>query len=497
MYCSKCGGPLVDGKCPKCDQNPVVNNKKSSRNHMTVFAIILSVLSIGLLTVGFFALSSPKTIVLQSISNWSGLLKESSNLEDDWLVQKIASSDKVGLKEELSLDLGDSFQLDFGKMGVTLDYNDDKKNKESSFQAKLQVGKDSLDLDGVLSDNKIYTKIKDVLEPYYFTQFEYISLFENSDSIDSEKLVDIVFDNIKENINDKDFKKSKETVFLGDNAKKTNKISYEVTSWKLSKVCLDILEDIKNDKDLMKSFTEIDEEFATSIDEAIKELKKVEKEKDEVLFYYNVYYYGFNNIVMEELSDNKEAIQYYHYDNVHEFKIANIESNTNFFTLKTEQQKDKSFKISGFIVTYKYTGTYKKEEDKKSLSLTLELDSQQEITLDITSNIKKLEDSYQSSGEIVITGKSGGVDLGEKIKLTSNLTYTFGKDVVIPNIETAKPFEEITEEEMSVILEKLQGHPIIKPIYDLFLGYGSMDYDRDIDFDSDMNFDDDYSDLEF
>lgn len=497
MYCSKCGGPLVDGKCPKCDLNPVVEKKKSSRNHMTVFAIILSVLSIGLLAVGFFALSSPKTIVLQSISNWSGLLKESSNVEDDWLVQKIASSDKVGVKEELSLDLGDSFQLDFGKIGVALDYNDDKKNKESNFQAKLKIGENSLDLDGFLTDNKIYTKIKDILEPYYYTQFEYVSLFENSDSIDSEKLVDIVFDNFKESINDKDFKKSKETISLGDNSKKVNKISYEVTSKKLSKVCLDILEDIKNDKDLMKSFTEVDEEFATSIDEVIKELKKVEKEKDEVLFYYNVYYYGFNNIVMEELSDTKEAIQYYHYDNVHEIKIANIESNTNFFTLKTEEQKDKSVKISGFIVTYKYTGTYKKEEDKKSLSLTLELDGQQEITFDVTSNIKKSEDNYQSAGEIVITGKSGGADLGEEIKLSSNTTYTFGKDVVIPDIETAKPFEKITEEEMSVILEKLQSHPIIKPIYDLFLVYGSMDQDGDIDFDSDMNFNDDDSNMKF
>ncbi len=495
MYCSKCGASLVDGKCLKCEINSVVKNKKSSRNHMTIFAIILSVLSIGLLAIGFFTLSSPKTIVLQSISNWSGLLKESSNMEDNWLVQKISSSDKMGVREELTLDLGTAFGMDFGKIGLTLDYNDDKNSKESNFQTKLELGESSLDLDAVLEDNKIYTKIKDILEPYYYTQFEYISFFENTGSIDTEKLLDIVFDNIKKNMNDNDFKKSKETISLGDTTKKTNKISYEVTSKKLSKVGIDILEGIKNDRELMKSFIEIDEEFSTTIDEAIKELQRVQREKDEVLFYYNVYYYGFNNIVMEEIVDDEEAIQYYHYNNAHEFKIVDVESKTNYFTLKIEEQKDKSVTISGFIVTYKYTGTYKEKENKKSLSLTLDLENNQEISFNITSDIKKSENNYRSTEEFIITGNYGGVDFSDGIKLTSNLIYIFGKDVVIPDIENAKPFEEITEEEMLVILEKIENHPILKPIYELFAGYGNMD--QDFDFDSDMNFDDDYEDLEF
>lgn len=499
MYCSKCGGPLVDGKCPKCDSNSVDNSKKSNRSRMTIFAIILSVLSIGLLAGGFFVLSSPKTIVLQSISNWSGVLKESSNFEDDWLVQKIASEDKVGLKEELTLDLGTTFGMDFGKIGLTFDYNDDKKNKESNFLTKLQLGESSLDLDGMFTDNKFYAKVKDILEPYYYTQLEYASLFENTDSIDSEGLIDIVFDNFKKNIDESDFKKSKETISLGDTSKKTNKITYEVTSKRLSKVCIGILEDIKNDKELMKSLTEVDEEISNTIDNALKELRELEKKEDEVLFDYNVYYYGFNNIVMEEIVDDEEAIQYYHYNNVHEFKIVDVASKTNYFTLKTEEQKDKSVRISGFIVTYKYTGTYKADENKKSLSLALDLGDNQKISFDITGDIKKSEDSYQSVGEITIAGNYGGVDFSDGIKLTSKLTYTFGKDVVIEDIENAKAFEEMTEEEMLVVLEKVQNHPIIKPIYDLFMLYGSMDQDSnyDSDYDFDMDYDDSDGDFEF
>ena len=129
------------------------------------------------------------------------------------------------------------------------------------------------------------------------------------------------------------------------------------------------------------------------------------------------------------------------------------------------------------------------------MSLTLDLENNQEISFNITSDIKKSENNYRSTEEFIITGNYGGVDFSDGIKLTSNLIYIFGKDVVIPDIENAKPFEEITEEEMLVILEKIENHPILKPIYELFAGYGNMD--QDFDFDSDMNFDDDYEDLEF
>lgn len=502
MYCEKCGALLENGKCPNCDQLIVSQKEKSSNRGMTVFAIVLSVLSIGLLLGGFYVLSSPKTIVLQSVSNWSGFFKNGFQDSRSDSLKKLLSSDNVQLDESIELELDPTFGFGFDKISLDFLYNDNKEDQESNFKTKFSIGEDALDLDGILKDNKLYVQVKDIFTKYYFLDTEYFSYFEEADTSDLDKLVDIVFDNIKENIKSGDFTKSKETIHLGEKTKKTTKISYEVTSHRLATVVIDILEDIKNDQDLMNALSESSVEgndFLNQIEELTNLLKTVLNQKDTTLFYYNVYYYGFNNIVMEEIADSETSIRYMHYQDVNEFKILDIMSGVNYFSLKLEDLKNET-SISGFILTYPYSGSYTKSNQEKSLKLSLDFGGSQKINLEMTENEKTENDCYQVDGRFVITGNGDLFDLGKGITISTSVTVRSTDKVDINVPIDATNFNEMTDEEMMVVLDSLRNHPLTGPIITFFEQYQSSvlpddSLDFDMDYDSSLG-DDWYSSLE-
>lgn len=485
MFCEKCGAPLVEGKCPNCDVGENKKDSKSKNRNMAIFAVILSVLSIGLLVGGFFALSSPKTIALQSISNWSGLLKKGVGNTNNLLGENLQSHSQIQLDGSLLLEVDPTLSLGFDKLELKFTHNEDQKSNKSKFNFQILLGEESIGLDGIFANDKMYFKMKDILDQYHYMDMEFVSLFQDTGDVDYEKLIDIVFDNLKESIDGDSFQKSKETLSLGDRTKKTTKISYKVTTKKLAEVLIHILEDIKNGKDFMtvleKAYGSEEESFSSQIQTAISELKKLEKQKEEVLFYYNVYYYGFNNIVMEEFADDESAIQFYHYDQINELKVTDIASKTNYFTLKVVEGKDSS-EISGFILTYPYHGTYQGTDKGDSLKVTIELDDGDALNMELASEIKNDKSALESQIRFILGGQLGGVDLAEAIKFTTTVRYTFDQKVDVSGIEEAKSFEEMSQEEQMAMLEALQNHPFIASILELF-GDSDMDL-NDSDFES-------------
>lgn len=489
MYCEKCGSSLIDGKCPNCEKKEPTKKRVKNRN-MAIFAVVLSVLSVGLLVGGFFVLSSSRTIMLQSISNWSGRLKKSFTGEDDTIIKKILSHDQVRLDETLSLTVDPKLDLGFEKASIKLGYNDDQKAKKSSFDLQMLLDENEFSLDGFLSNNKLYLKVKDVFDKYYYLDTEYISFFKDIEKDDSEKFIDIVFDSLKESVEEKDFKKSKETIYLGDNTKKTTKISYSVTSKKLYEILVSILKKISNDKDLIGSMSEAndlsEEEMKNQLVQMIRVLEAESEKTDELLFDYNVYYYGFNNIVMEEITVGDIAIQYYHYDKTEELKIVDIPSKTNYFTMKAVEEKE-STTISGFIYTYGYQGTLKETDDTFSMKITFDFEEEGKLVIESTGENKDQENMYQSKIDFKISGNIEDIDLGDGIQLSMLIQYTFDQKIDITDLKDTTSFEDMTEEEQLQILEALENHPLISPIIDFFMVYVD-DYD---DMDGDY-YDDNY-----
>ncbi len=482
MSCEKCGSSLVDGKCPVCDGK--VGLKKSGKNrNMAIFAVVLSVISIGLLVGGFYMLSSPKTIVLQSISNWSKLLKEGTSSRKSKFLDKIASHDQVQLKENISFKMDSILELGIENIDINVLYNDDFKAKKSNFNLQFLFGQNELSLDYLLMNNKMYLKLKDVFDQYYYMDMEYVSLIHDANKVDSEKLIDIVFDALKDGVNDQDFKKSKETVTLGDKTKKTTKISYAVTSKNLCQVGIDILTSMKEDKELMTlmSSGQSVKEIEAQIDELISLLKQGKREKETTLFHYNVYYYGFNNIVMEEFDFEGTAIQYCHYDQVDEVKILDLASKNSYFTMKTEE-KNHQTKISGFILTYPYQGTYEKKDDSSTLKLTFDVGDGASFTLNLDGKVVEDNDHYKEQVNIALGGKEDDIVLDKMLEISLTTEYSFDQTIDTSVTNGATSFDQMTEEEQNKIFESLRNHPILSSMVDLFLG---TDEDGDYDLDDD------------
>ncbi len=492
MYCEKCGASLIDGKCPNCEKGKETPKKRIKNRNMAIFAVILSVLSVGILVGSFFVLSSSKTIMFQSISNWNSLLKKSFTNEDNVLMEKIKSHDQVRLDESLSLTVDPSFDLGFEKASIKLGYNDDQKAKKSSFDLQLLLDENELSLDGFLANNKLYLKIKDILEKYYYLDVEYISFFKDTESLDYEKFIDIVFDSLKENVEEKDFKKSKETIYLGDNTKKTTKISYTVTSKKLYQVLINILKKVSNDKELLLSIAETNDlsesEMKNQLEQSIRVLEAESEKTNESLFDYNVYYYGFNNIVMEEIVADDTAIQYYHYDKTEELKIVDIPSKTNYFTMKTVEEKD-STSISGFIYTYEYQGTIKETDNTLDMKINFDFEEEGELVLEVTGRIKDEKTLYQTQVDIKVSGNIEDMDLGNGILLSMMIQYTFDQNIDTTGIKDATSFEDMTEEEQLQIFDSIENHPFISPILDWFMTYPD---DEDMDMEGDYYDDEDH-----
>ena len=98
-------------------------NKKQNRK-VTLFACLLSFLSIGLLVFGFTLVSSDKVVMLQSISNLSSRFNQALD-SDSLLLDKISSSNNVGIRLNMNTNYQDSTST------LLLDYLENKEGIEN------------------------------------------------------------------------------------------------------------------------------------------------------------------------------------------------------------------------------------------------------------------------------------------------------------------------------------------------------------------------------
>ena len=485
MKCSECGYDLKeeDKKCPRCgtEVNSSGNQKTVKKNHnIMILAIVLSAVSIVLVAIGFQKFSSPKTVMLQSVSNFAGNMKEAlEELESSFMVQ-MKNQDKVKLDGTLELEVDPSLETGIDNLTMDFGYAEDSSKQNSIIDLSVLTGENALfDLDMIMADNKLYFDLKEITETYYYTDFDYISLFEDVATIDYSKLIDIVKDNFTERIEQDKIEKSKEKIKLGDKEKNTTKLSYKITNKMINDVLSGILEDIKNDKDLLENLAKMSgvttEEFTASIDEALNGMKDIE---GETYFYYHVYYYGFNNIVMDEITDGSISIQYYHYDQTEEVIV--MSEGQEMFYVQMVENKDK-VDIDGNLVGYTFSGSYQEQDDEIIVDLTIDVGSDQ-LTLSLISSQEESNKEFHSTAEIKITGHLQGVDLGEGMTVRCDLVYTLGEEVQIPDLSGVKDVNLMTEEEMNTIITNIQNHPFLSMVYESMMNSasGTDNYDDPI-----------------
>lgn len=427
-------------------------NKKQNRK-VTLFACLLSFLSIGLLVFGFTLVSSDKVVMLQSISNLSSRFNQALD-SDSLLLDKISSSNNVGIRLNMNTNYQDSTST------LLLDYLENKEDKKSRLDFTVSKENEKiLDLDMSLYQKNLYFFIENITPSYYYTAFNYYSLLSSLSSSDSDKLLSLLKESVTDYIDNDSITSQKVNITYHGKSKKVNKLTYQITNKTVYDILASFIHSVQTDTSLYNNVSSYLKLSKEELDEKCNQLlTQIGKDNKTVLYNYRVYYYGFNQIVSYELEDvtNKVVLKYQKDDkDILEVKkedtvvlSINISKNKNQYDFEGFINSDKKYDFTGNIKNNTITVFYHDNEDSYQFSLTLKED------------IK--DNSFNYDYDI-------NVLLNKETVFTSkiNFTYYFNKKIEDINYTNSTSISDITEEDFNTILEQLKNHPL----YDLISSF--------------------------
>ena len=427
-------------------------NKKQNRK-VTLFACLLSFLSIGLLVFGFTLVSSDKVVMLQSISNLSSRFNQALD-SDSLLLDKISSSNNVGIRLNMNTNYQDSTST------LLLDYLENKEDKKSRLDFTVSKENEKiLDLDMSLYQKNLYFFIENITPNYYYTAFNYYSLLSSLSSSDSDKLLSLLKESVTDYIDNDSITSQKVNITYHGKSKKVNKLTYQITNKTIYDILASFIHSVQTDTSLYNNVSSYLKLSKEELDEKCNQLlTQIGKDNKTVLYNYRVYYYGFNQIVSYELEDvtNKVVLKYQKDDkDILEVKkedtvvlSINISKNKNQYDFEGFINSDKKYDFTGNIKNNTITVFYHDNEDSYQFSLTLKEDIKDNIfsyDYDINLLLNK---------ETVFTSKI-------------NFTYYFNEKIEDINYTNSTSISDITEEDFNTILEQLKNHPL----YDLISSF--------------------------
>ncbi len=427
-------------------------NKKQNRK-VTLFACLLSFLSIGLLVFGFTLVSSDKVVMLQSISNLSSRFNQALD-SDSLLLDKISSSNNVGIRLNMNTNYQDSTST------FLLDYLENKEDKKSRLDFTVSKENEKiLDLDMSLYQKNLYFFIENITPSYYYTAFNYYSLLSSLSSSDSDKLLSLLKESVTDYIDNDSITSQKVNITYHGKSKKVNKLTYQITNKTVYDILASFIHSVQTDTSLYNNVSSYLKLSKEELDEKCNQLlTQIGKDNKTVLYNYRVYYYGFNQIVSYELEDvtNKVVLKYQKDDkDILEVKkedtvvlSINISKNKNQYDFEGFINSDKKYDFTGNIKNNTITVFYHDNEDSYQFSLTLKED------------VKDNSFSYDYDINVL---------LNKEIVFTSkiNFTYYFNKKIEDINYTNSTSISDITEEDFNTILEQLKNHPL----YDLISSF--------------------------
>lgn len=427
-------------------------NKKQNRK-VTLFACLLSFLSIGLLVFGFTLVSSDKVVMLQSISNLSSRFNQALD-SDSLLLDKISSSNNVGIRLNMNTNYQDSTST------LLLDYLENKEDKKSRLDFTVSKENEKiLDLDMSLYQKNLYFFIENITPSYYYTAFNYYSLLSSLSSSDSDKLLSLLKESVTDYIDNDSITSQKVNITYHGKSKKVNKLTYQITNKTVYDILASFIHSVQTDTSLYNNVSSYLKLSKEELDEKCNQLlTQIGKDNKTVLYNYRVYYYGFNQIVSYELEDvtNKVVLKYQKDDkDILEVKkedtvvlSINISKNKNQYDFEGFINSDKKYDFTGNIKNNTITVFYHDNEDSYQFILTLKKD------------VKDNSFSYDYDINVL---------LNKETVFTSkiNFTYYFNKKIEDINYTNSTSISDITEEDFNTILEQLKNYPL----YDLISSF--------------------------
>lgn len=438
---------------------------KKKKKGLLIVAIITLIIGVGLVFVGIKFLSKPSVIFTQSFDYLTKPL-DNFKTESD-LLKQIESNDKIKYQGIIDVKLNENLGLGVNNLNFKLELAENKTDKVSRYFLDSKLDNQSLlQVDSYLKDNKLYLTIDDIFDKYYYTNVDYISLFENSTNTeDIDILLKEVKNAIKEVMTDDKFNKEKLNAQVDDDFENLTRISLNVTDKLLSDIFSQVINNIKNNESSLNALVNIMQEDNETVIKMLNEtLQDLEDVTGEVLFTYNIYYKNINAIRKVELISGDKIITYTGNDNTYKLKFDEV--NSNLFTLVIKESKNDNYELSLKSEELNLQGNITKNNN--IYHMNFDLKDGQGTSLGTLGINYIMENSTQDQIKI-----SYNYEGQEFITLSVTSKFSFGEIVSLPNLSTSKDFNAITEDETMNIMNNLTNHPVVGPLFQL-LGSNMM-----------------------
>ncbi len=462
-------------------------------NIKKIISILLFCVSIGMIGTGVYLMNSNKYVYTTVITNsFNSFMKSDSPA----LLTEMGKSSQYQITTNTSLMLDDVNMMSLDG-NIYIDNNAWYLNLMSKI-----VEEDFIDIEALMKDNKIYYKIKEAMDEFYYEELA----VENNDEITKEDLnliIEHLKDSIFKDLKDSDFTREKVTLDIDGLKFNTTKISLPFTEKVMYTSLVNFIEALSKDSDAIKVLQKISSDITKgSLETLLDELKQSsDLVGDELFFTLSVYTKSFNKPIRVEIliSDASEidsiaegsvSLVFDSYDNANNYKTDSIklmENNSVIIELREEYTSKNESNLSLEVNDITTGSKYLEIKGSKEITNTY-INVALEALVDDTSigNISyKVEmvtkgQEYKLEANATIDTEDGS------LRLTSTNNIYLDKE--LPNVDVSNAKDVLTVEEQEALSNYINNKLEELGIYsddnaDDDFNYDDENYDYDYDFD--------------
>lgn len=341
------------------------------------------------------------------------------------------------------------------------------ENKEFSVELNTKYDKNALfDVALYGQNSNLYIELKNLYNKYIEIPVEeYDTLFEEYELEKIEYILNKVESSLLNNLDEKEFVKTKEKLDVESKKIEVNKIEYEFNEEKTFKLLVNTFKELKNDQKFIKYVSEIsgleEKEITDGIDSSIKELSSQTEFEDETFISIAIYTKGLlNEYVGFEININ----------NLGKMKIYNNDDNIygdlyitgeKVAEITSKKQKENEYKTE---IEIKDTAniTIDSRITDKSINIDYEIVTE-EMSLDGTLNEKITKEENKTTND---SKYNMNIKVEDEVVATININSNIKEELTdepFTNILSKGKinYENMTEEDMNSIAEKLLSNETI------------------------------------
>ena len=438
-----------------------------------IIPIIAATLTM-VLVLGFFVfqkMSNPKQIFLTSITDGykqlANILKTSGqeNVYDMLKKQSYQIKSDTQFHLEVHQDLKQDLQTmidELNKFSVHTETSMDQTNQLFMVNAKATYDtKDIVETNIYAQNNNLYLQLVNLLDEYIEIPIDnYQEMFkQNENELENiHYLINKIGSSFVNTIEEKDFKESKEKIKVNGKEVNTTKISYQIDQKKAHKIISSIAQDIKNDTkaiEIISKYTQISqEEIIQSLEDFIKEESSIE-EKETILLSI---YINKNKAIRYELEQKETNHKWIMTTTDKQTTIEIMEEEQTYLTIIHKKINEKEYNTTVIMGTVELIFTTIFNENKVNMNYELE-EKTSKIKIHGLMSIEQetIIENKEYKGNTKFMVSVDAQDLSNIILLELTNTYTTNIGISLEEkvVDHKIPVEELTEEKINEITEKL------------------------------------------